>query len=152
MFIDELFASFERWTPLYLAAINLYQGDQPILEQSAGIPGVLALTEGEFIELQRAWEQHGLPRDLYYVVTDQHTAIEPVERYGGVVRVARRYTPRQWAAHSPNVVEPLHVPNEEERKQEPSPRQVWSLWKRSSYGLQNFPSRARSCVHRNWSK
>jgi hypothetical protein len=115
--IDELLTSLERWTPLHLAAINLYKGGQPILEQSDGIPGVLALREDEFIQLQQEWEQHGLPRDLYYSATERHAVIEPVKCYGGVVRVVRHYTPRQWTAHHFHTAEPLHVPTEEEREQ-----------------------------------
>src|SRR5260370_3915314 len=113
--IDDLFDWLERQRVLLQAAVNLYHDEQPVLEQHEGIPGVLALTRDEFVQLQDTWEHHGLPRDLYYPLRDQRTVIEPVGRHGGIVRSYEHYSPLGWAQRDPTARAALHVPSEETR-------------------------------------
>lgn len=115
--IDQLFDWIEGLIVEYQASVNLYRGEQRLLDQSEGIPGVLALTPDEFVQLQEAWERHGLPRDLYYPAREQQTIIEPTRMHGGVVQVERRYSPLRWAHRDKAAMVPLQVPSEEERAQ-----------------------------------
>lgn len=117
--IADLFAWFERLdVELNLAAVDLYQGEEAILYQHDGLPGLLTLTAEEFAEVQAAWEREGLPRDLYYPLSGERVVVEPTELYGGGVILAyRRYSPLCWALREEAVIAALHVPSEEERKQ-----------------------------------
>lgn len=112
-FLEEMITSL---AVLPEARISLFQGDQPLLEQSNGVPGVLKATVAEFAALQEAWKQRGLPFDLYYPAEEQHTPVEPVTRFGGVVRVSRRYSPRRLAAHTRVPSESVTFPNEATRQ------------------------------------
>lgn len=114
--IDEVVDWLERLVPLYLAGLSLSQGDQLLLEQSDGIPGILALTYEEFAELQKYWEHHGIPKDLYYPAEAQQTIIEPVEIYGGVARLLQRYSPRRWARRDHEEIVTRQVPSEEQSR------------------------------------
>ncbi len=42
--------------------------------------------------------------------------VEPVQKYGGVVRIVRKYSPLQWMHRKPAAVAALVVPTEEERR------------------------------------
>lgn len=98
------------------ARISLFQGDHPLLEQSKGVPGVLQATAAEFAALQAAWEQQGLPSDLYYPAQEQQARVELVTRFGGVVRVRRWYSPRCLATHAPVPSESVTIPSEATRQ------------------------------------
>ncbi len=114
--IEDLFDWFDRFSvELYLAGLHLYEGKQPIMSQSRGIPGELDLTMEEFTELQQIWERKGLPRDLYYPAHERRTIIEQFKTLGGVVRAYRHYSPRQWEQRLQAGVKPLPIPSEEER-------------------------------------
>lgn len=114
--IDELFDWLAALrVEIYVAVANLYLGDVRLLHQPDGVPGTLALTPDEFADLQRAWEHHGLPRDLYYPADQQRTAIEPVEIHGGLVRLAVRYTPLRWLHRDHAAMETMQVPSDEQR-------------------------------------
>jgi hypothetical protein len=114
--VDELFDWFDRLgAPLDRTALSLYQGEHTILDQHDGMPGVFALKPEEFVELQQAWEECGLPCNLYYPARDQRTVIEPVEKHGGIVRAYRSYSPLQWERRMQAGNEPLQVPSEGER-------------------------------------
>jgi len=60
----------------------------------------LDLTEGEFAELQAAWQAHGLPNDLFYPA--EKTLCVPYPGTGLMARLLRAigaqrcYTPKQW--------------------------------------------------------
>lgn len=115
--IDELFDWFTNILreDLSMVALNLYIGDQRLLYQHDGIPGVLALTPDEFAELQDVWQRHGLPRDLYYDARQQREVVEPWGRSDRAVLARRRYSPVRWAHRDHVGIEALRVPNEEER-------------------------------------
>lgn len=119
-FMDKLFAWLERHgTPVSEAAVNLSLGDQSILEQHDGMPGVLALTPDEFAQLGRIWVRHGLPSDLFYPARKQRTVVEPVEVHGSVVRARHRYTPREWEQRDEAALAALaqRIPDEGARRQ-----------------------------------
>jgi hypothetical protein len=114
--IDGFFEEFERHRAyLVQAEVSLYLGEYILLDQSDGMPGPLAASPEEFVQLQTAWEEAGLPRDLYYPVRDERMVIEPVEKYGGVVRTRLYYSPRQWEQRVQVKDAPLPIPSEEER-------------------------------------
>lgn len=99
-----------------IPVFNLYAGSAPLLDQSDGVPGIMAISQGQFAELQQAWERHGLPRDLYYQASEQRIVVEPAELLGGVVRLPQRYSPLRWARRSQGEVDIPSAPGEEERK------------------------------------
>jgi hypothetical protein len=117
--IADLFAWFERldvW--LNIAEVDLYQGEEAIFYQHNGMPGLLILTAEQFAEVQAAWEREGLPRDLYYPLSEERVVVEPTEQdEGRVILAYRRYSPLCWALRDEAVIAALRVPSEEERKQ-----------------------------------
>ncbi len=88
-----------------------------LLGQYDGFPGMLTLTPAQFAELQRTWIFLGLPSDLYYPASEQHTVTEPVEVHSGLVRAHRRYTPQYWARCGPASTSAAGIPSEEERQE-----------------------------------
>ncbi len=113
--IDNLFNWLEQQeVPLSASVVYLFQDDTPIFLIQDNTVSVF-LTAREFVELQDAWEQHGLPRDLYYSARNQYAIIEPVERHGGIVRAYQYYSPLQWEQRIKAAVEPLQVPDEVQR-------------------------------------
>ena len=109
--VDEL----ESHVELYVCAINLYKGDQPLLQQGDGIPGNLTLIPYEFEQLQHDWQSHGLPGDLYYPGKDQVTVVEPIEMHDTVVFAEQRYTPVGWAHRDQAMIEATPIPTEAAR-------------------------------------
>jgi hypothetical protein len=99
-----------------MVALNISAGELPILYQHDGVPGVLSLTPDELLTLQVAWQQSGLPRDLYYAASEQRIAVEPIHMCGGVVLRERRYSPRRWADRTQRHIEELAIPSEGERR------------------------------------
>jgi hypothetical protein len=104
----------EPWTSL---AIDLYRDSFPILYQGDRPPGILALTQPEFLQVQSEWERLGLPRDLYYPSRTQQMVVEPVRVYGGIVLAEVRYSPLQWSHRVLSSSEALEVPSQQERAQ-----------------------------------
>jgi hypothetical protein len=112
--VKEVFVSeLVNWTfenSLMNDLFALFLDDGP-LPQSEGVAKfdhhddtccwVLNLNEGEFEELQAAWEAHDLPRDLFYPPQEVDYCI-PVPGNGLKARVLRYlgvkncYTPKQW--------------------------------------------------------
>ena len=95
--------------------VNLYDQDAPVLIQSEGMPGVLAMTDPEFDSLQDDWEKAGLPRDLYYRSEERRLIVEPVREQGGVVRVLKGYSPLRWAQRDASNNPVIKTPSEEQR-------------------------------------
>ena len=117
LFVDELFAWLAVLPdPILGDVLNLYQRDKLLLDQSDGMAyGFLTLSPKQFAQLQACWAANGLPSDLYYPAAAQRMVIEPVEKWGGVVRIGQRYTPRRWARRDPGAIDAVPVPSEEER-------------------------------------
>lgn len=117
--IDAFFGEFQEFERLGIhpspAGVSLFLGKEILLEQGDGMPGPLAASPKEFAQLQDAWEQAGLPRDLYYAARDERIVMDGEERYGGVVRTRYIYSPRQWEARLQAGITPLPIPSEEER-------------------------------------
>lgn len=99
-----------------LAALLLTRRQEPLLDAHDGLPGVLCLLPSEFAQMCICWEQHGLPPDLYYPAHEERTVVEPVEKYGGVIRLQRTYSPLEWTHRDRATVEALVVPTEEARR------------------------------------
>lgn len=115
--IDDLFDWLTALPgPLSGDVLNLYQGDTVLLEQGDGMAsGTLTITDTQFTELQGCWGAHDLPRDLYYPASDERTAVDPVEKFGGIVRVQQRYSPRRWERRIQTALDAVPVPSEAER-------------------------------------
>lgn len=119
--IDGFFGEFQELERLGIhmhgsaAGVSLFLGKAILLEQGDGMPGPLAASPEEFAQLQAAWEQAGLPRDLYFAARDERIMMDGEERYGGVVRRWYLYSPRQWEERVRLGIAPLPIPSEEER-------------------------------------
>lgn len=115
--IDDLFDWLTALPgPLSGHVLNLYQGDTVLLEQGDGMAsGTLTITDTQFTELQGCWGTHDLPRDLYYPASDERTAVDPMEKFGGIIRVQQRYSPRRWARRVHTQLDAVPIPSEEER-------------------------------------
>jgi hypothetical protein len=114
--LDEVFAWLESLNvPLVLTTLNLYRSDANLLAQHDGIPGVLSLTQEEFLQMQECLRARNLPDDLYCPVHEQQMVVEPMEKFGGVVRQRRWYTPHLWAMRDGPAIDARVVPSEEER-------------------------------------
>jgi hypothetical protein len=113
--IDDIYHWLDQQKVSYEAVLNLYRGEEFVLDQHATTPGDIVLTSEQFGVLQDVWEQSGMPRDLYYPARAEISVVEPAEMYGGVVRVQRKYSPLRWAHRDQAKIDALRVPSEEER-------------------------------------
>ncbi|MFN0074422.1 MAG: hypothetical protein ACKVVP_23315 [Chloroflexota bacterium] len=99
----------------WLLAFNIYLGNDILLDQYDGMPGILVLTREKFALVQTALQSQGFSADCYYPASEQYQVIEPQQRHGGIVLVEERYTPAQWARRDEPMV-PLIVPTDLERR------------------------------------
>lgn len=117
--IDAVFDWLESIVPqkqVLAMGLDLFAEDHLVLDQYDGFPGVLALSEQEFADLQGAWIAVNLPDDLYYVASSQREVVEPTETVGGVAMVERRYTPIYWEHRQNDAISSLRIPSEDERR------------------------------------
>ena len=109
--LGDIFTWFDRSNaPMGARIVNLYAGDETLLDQHDGVPGPLMLTAEQFTELQAAWAQADLPRDLYYLERNQRSVVEPIKYEGRVIRSYRRYTPLEWAQRDLQAIARMQVP------------------------------------------
>lgn len=144
--LDRVFDWLRRTTGgrMEFAALILSAGGVPILDAHDGLPGKVRLSPTEFADLQRCWERHGLPQDLYYPAEEERTVVEPVEKYGGTVRMYRSYSPLQWAHRDHAAIEAQPIPTEEQRRErfaEECDRFSQALMLRAFEALEPGPSR-----------
>jgi hypothetical protein len=96
------------------AGLLLYRGDRRLYDAHDGLPATLWLSAEEFRTLQDRWRQEGLPADLFFPAAAAREVVEPTEVAGGVVLLARTYSPGQWARRPPGAAPPL--PSEDARR------------------------------------
>ncbi len=87
-------------------------GNRLLLDQQDGVPARLLLLPREFRTLQDCLAHAGLPKDLYYPVSELRSVFEPTERFGAVMMGMGGYSPLQWARREAIVPQ---IPSDEER-------------------------------------
>ncbi len=115
--LDELFSWADEGSPSANPNLMLFlkSGDAYVMHGEGLLPSLI-LTPGQFALLQDCWENHGLPRDLYYPASEQLEFVEPVKKYGGIIRMRQVYTPRRAAQRTPEVVARIRIPNDTQRE------------------------------------
>lgn len=114
--IQDLFDWFaQSGEPVERSRLILSRGQVWLFDAHEGLPAIrLSLTADQFAHLQRCWASNDLPADLYYSADQRVTSVETIERYGGIVRLAKRFSPLEWA-HRKSTPPRLPVPTEDER-------------------------------------
>jgi hypothetical protein len=119
---QELLDSILAWlssmdVPLFMTALNLYDGTTKLLYQHDGTPGSMRLTPSRFHELQTAWKASGLPDDLYYPASSTVEVEEAAEVEGHLIKIRRRYSPLSWRIRD-RTSGPKRTPAESERSKQ----------------------------------
>jgi hypothetical protein len=114
-------AEQRRLRPRAIYRLELHRGRSLLLMLSfdpRDLParGVF-LGPGQLATLQDALAAEGLPRDLYYRLSERRTVWEPVDRgEGRVANQYQHYSPRQWRQRDPSPSKALVVPSRSQRQ------------------------------------
>lgn len=77
--------------------LSLSKGGRYLLYFDGGLHFNLILTPSQFRSLEDCWEEHGFPRDLYFLSSQRRPTREEAGRSGAGLASLGRFTPKQWA-------------------------------------------------------